>query len=104
MLYEHSALTVFAVMYYRSVQPFTLKVILNGTSPLNRRVNADADDAKAEEEEHEYPFQYRSTGASTLNNSHTSALTVRTSNFLRSFPRPLLSYFLESHRFILYIG
>ena len=60
-------LTFCAVVHYRPVKAFALKIILNVASSLNRCVNADAEYATAEEHEDAHPLQYGPASALSLN-------------------------------------
>ena len=60
-------LTFCAVVHYRPVKTFALKIVLNIASSLNRCVNADAEYAAAEEHEDAHPLQYGPTSALSLN-------------------------------------
>ena len=74
------------------MQPFTLQVVLNYTTSLNWCVNADADDATAEEEKHGCPLEHRHTGALTLHFGHTLVIAILASHLLGLFLR---SFFLD---------
>ena len=83
------------------MEPLALKVVLDGTSTLDRRVDTDANDAEAEEEEHGDPFEDSYAGAFPfhLGHSHFSAVLAR--HFLGSPPRPLLLDLFQGHGLVL---
>ena len=56
MLDEHASVAVRAVVHNRSMQPLALQVVLDSATATHWRVDADANDAAAEEKEHGYPL------------------------------------------------
>ena len=82
------------------MKPLTFEIVLDGTTSLNGRVDADADNAQTEKEKHGDPFEHGSASALALHLRHTRVITILARDFLRLFPGSFLRYFLQSHRFI----
>ena len=72
------------------MKPFALKIVLNGTTSLDRRIDANADNAQAKEKEHRNPFKNGGAGTFTLDFGHAGVITMRTRNFLRLFTSSFL--------------
>ena len=79
------------------MQPLALQVVLNCPTALNRCVNADTDDAEAEEEEHGNPLEHSHASALASHLGHALVIAVLASYLLRPFARSLLLYFLQGH-------
>ena len=82
------------------MQPLALQVVLDGATSTHRRVDADANDAAAEEEEHGYPLQHRGAGALALHFCSNMASTVWTVDLLRLLTCFLFGYFFHGNGFV----
>ena len=101
MFDQDASLTALAVVDDGAVEPLALEVVLDGASPLHWRVNANADDAEAEEEEHGRPLQHCHARALSLHLRHPLVPTVLAGDLLGLFTRPLLLDLLEGYRLVL---
>ena len=86
------------------MQPLALQVVLDGTSATHWRVDADANDAAAEEQEHGDPLQNRGARALPLHFCCDMAAAVWTVNLLRLFACLLFGNFLHGDGFVLNLG
>ena len=82
MHYRDLVLTLCTIVYYRSVETFALEIILNVATSLNRRVNADAEYAAAEEQKDAHPLQYGPARALPLDLCVTYISTFLTGHLL----------------------
>ena len=86
------------------MQPLALQVVLDGATSTHWRVDADANDAAAEEKEHGYPLQHCGACALALHFRSNMVSTVRTVNLLRLFACFLFGYFFHGNGFVLDLG
>ena len=103
MFNKHSFPTPPTIVYNWPVKPFALKIVLDSTTSLYWRIDANANDAQAKEKEHRHPFQNGSAGAFTQDFGHTGILAMRARNLLRLFSSSFFCDLLKGYRFILYI-
>ena len=67
-----------AIVHYRSVEAFTLQIVLDISSPLYWSIDAYAKDAETEEKKDANPFQYSPTSAFSLDFGVSTVTTVWT--------------------------